>query len=102
MLAELNDISAALQSLRVGIHPLSPQLLCGVLTQHPAPSDQQATQTKRENATCVQSHLCQPRCILTARFRSHTADMGLRVSYLIFMIKLDGISALVVRNLEGV
>jgi len=37
--AGLNDISAALQSLPVGIHPLSPQLPYGMLTQHLAPSD---------------------------------------------------------------
>lgn len=64
--AELNDISAALQSLSVGIHPLSPQLPRGMLTQHLAPSDQQQLHPLREKTQPVcKLHLCQLCYILT-------------------------------------
>ena len=55
--AELNDISAALQSLSVGIHPLSPSAALWSADTAPCSIWPTATPTERENATCVQSPL---------------------------------------------
>lgn len=53
--AESNDISATLQSLSIGNHPLSSRLPRRMLTQHLAPSDQQQATPTERCATCVQS-----------------------------------------------
>lgn len=68
--AELNDISAALQSLSVGIHPLSPQLPYGMLTQHLAPSDQQLHPLNERMQPVCNLHLCQHRYIYTTHWRN--------------------------------
>lgn len=96
--AEFNDISAALQSLSVGIHPLSPQLPYGMLTQHLAPSDQQLHPLKEKTQPVCNLHLCQHCHILTGIFiykasitpRHHSADPT--------NSKINGLIALVVEN----
>lgn len=99
--AELNDISAALQSLSMGIHPLSPQLPYGMLTQHLAPSDQQLHPLKEKTQPVCNLRLCQHCYIVTEIFIYRVGKRPHHYSTDLSSNKINGLSAQVVENLEG-
>lgn len=99
--AELNDISAALQSLPVGIHLLSSQLPYGMLAQQLGPSDQQLHPLNGKKMQPVYSPICTSRITYWWQHSAITQMTLDSDSHLIFLIKLIGLSELVVGNSGG-
>lgn len=98
--SELNGITAVLQSHRVGIHPLSPQLPRRVLTLHLTPSNQQLNPLQRKRNLCSIST-----CPVYVRKKSllvfNIAGTFDSDSHPVFLVQLNCLNAFFVGIFEG-